>query len=342
MKTLEKFNRAYETRWYLSVFILLAIMTTSCTSDDASDKGITDLPAAVTIELTEQTQEDQMGPFAENAMAVFEGKVWSVGGINAYSGGDASSDVWSSTNGVNWISVTSDQFEARTGHTLTVFDNKLWLIGGRSNSGMFLRDVWYSEDGTNWTLATDSGAFLSAAFHSTVVFNGRMYLITDSSGGNVSVWSSTNGADWRNETSTAFPAREKFRSVVFNNEIYVLGGELTTTIYNEIWRSNDGISWTRVNTNSVFSPRYAHTATVYNNKVWVAGGFGTSGPEGNLWYTEDMENWAEYVPIRSDIGLYNHAALNYAGEIWLFGGYEGRPGGSYPMIGKIRSLREIR
>ena len=31
------------------------------------------------------------------------------------------------------------------------FNNKLWVIGGRTGS-TYTNDVWYSPDGTNWTL----------------------------------------------------------------------------------------------------------------------------------------------------------------------------------------------
>ena len=73
-------------------------------------------------------QQDQMGPFAKNAMVEYDGKVWSVGGINAYSTPNLSSDVWSSENGKNWISVTNDKFSEREGHTLTVTTIKCGLL----------------------------------------------------------------------------------------------------------------------------------------------------------------------------------------------------------------------
>ena len=319
------------------ITVIGIIFFMSCDSDDSD--GMPPIEEVV-VALTEHTQEDQMGAFAENAMVEFMGKVWSVGGYNAYSGTDRSSDVWSSDNGVNWVSVTSNQFEGRVGHTLTVYDGKMWLIGGVNNSGTYLSDVWSTTNGENWTLETNTPSYLDAAYHQVVVFNSKLYLIKDSSGGVVSVWSSVDGSTWIEETNNAFPSREKFEALVFNSEIYILGGRNGSTNYNEIWRSSDGITWTEVMTSSVFTPRYAHTATVYDDKVWVAGGFGTA-PEGNLWYTEDMINWSEYTPIASSIGLYDHAALNYAGEIYLFGGYEGSAGGPYSMIGKIRSLREV-
>ena len=322
-------------------FILtaIAIITWSCDSDDNSDDSNPE--EIVEIEFTEHTQQDQMGDFAENAMVEFMGQVWSVGGYNIYNGTNRSSDVWSSSNGINWQSVTSNQFEGRTGHTLTVFDGQMWLIGGVDNSNIFLSDVWNTSNGETWNLVTDTPAYLSTAYHEVVVFNNKLFLIKDSPGGYMSVWSSSDGLNWLEESNNAFTPREKFEAVVFNNAIYVLGGKNMSTNYNEIWQSTDGINWSELSTNNVFSPRFAHTATVYNNKVWVAGGFGAAGPEGNLWYSVDLVNWIEYTPTTSSTGLYDHAALNYSGEIYLYGGYEGSTGGPFPMVGKIRSLKEL-
>ncbi|MGB3607474.1 kelch repeat-containing protein, partial [Psychroserpens sp.] len=238
-----------------------------------------------------------------------------------------------------WVSVTEAQFEPRSNHTLTVFDGKMWLIGGIDNTDTFLGDVYFSDDGETWILATDSPAFLSAAFHSVAVFNNRLYLIKDGISA-VEVWSSADGVLWVEETSNAFPSREDFKAVVFNNELYVLGGRHTSTRFNEIWKSSDGITWSQVTTPTIFTPRYSHTATIHNNRVWVSGGFGTA-PEGNLWYSNDMENWFEYTPITSAIGLYDHTALNYADEVWLFGGREGVAGGVWPIVGKIRSFKDV-
>ncbi|WP_026755626.1 kelch repeat-containing protein [Sediminibacter sp. Hel_I_10] len=320
----------------LPILFLTALLF-SCDADD--DTTSDDPVNTLTLELTEHTQQDQIGDFAENAMVEFNGYVWSTGGYNAYSGGERISEVWRSANGIAWESVTYDQFEARSNHTLTVFDGKMWLIGGIDNTNTFLEDVWYSSDGETWVLATDSPAYLAASYHSVVVFNNRLYLIKDGVSATV-VWSSADGVLWEEETSNAFPSREDFEAVVFNNELYVLGGFHTSTKFNEIWKSSDGISWSQVATNTVFSPRNSHTATVYEGKVFVAGGI-NNAPIGELWYSEDMVNWFEYTPLTSTIGLYDHAALNYAGEIYLWGGREGSLGGSWPLTGKIRSINQI-
>ncbi|MGB3606532.1 kelch repeat-containing protein, partial [Psychroserpens sp.] len=123
---------------YCAIFSMVILC--SCDSDD--DTVSNDPIPEIIVEFTEHTQQDQMGDFAENAMAEFNGYVWSTGGYNDYNTG-RSWDVWKSSNGIAWVSVTEAQFEPRSNHTLTVFDGKMWLIGGIDNTDTFLGDVYF-------------------------------------------------------------------------------------------------------------------------------------------------------------------------------------------------------
>ena len=217
-------------------FVLISVI--SCDKDSVGDipnepKEVESIPKdgelpaeSLSLAFTVQTQQDQMGDFADNAMVLFNGKVWSVGGINAYSTPNLSSDVWSSENGKNWVSVTNDKFSERKGHTLTVYDDKMWLIGGVDDLGTFLGEIYFSTDGVNWTMVTAlSPTLLTPAYHSTVVFNNKLYVIMDGLDDHVTVLSSSDGIDWNIETDNAFSNREDFEAVVFENAIYVIGGK---------------------------------------------------------------------------------------------------------------------
>lgn len=122
-----------------------------------------------------------------------------------------------------------------------------------------------------------SPTLLTPAYHSTVVFNNKLYVIMDGLDDHVTVLSSSDGIDWNIETDNAFSNREDFEAVVFENAIYVIGGKHLDSSFNEIWKSTDGIEWNLVTPSTdIFSPRYSHTATVHNNKVWIVGG--VTGP----------------------------------------------------------------
>ena len=73
---------------------------------------------------------------------VVDGRMWVIGGRH---GGVAEaywSDVWSSTDGVQWTRATvSASWNARRGHTSVFHDGKLWVIGGAD--AQLKNDVWY-------------------------------------------------------------------------------------------------------------------------------------------------------------------------------------------------------
>lgn len=329
------------------VIIALALLFSSCSSDDKDADDFT--PETPSLTFNVETNEDQMGAFSHNRMVEFNDYVWSIGGYNSYHT-SIHSDVWRSSNGRNWESHTSNQFPKRKNHSLTVYDNKMWLIGGYTETipGTFtgLKDVWYSTDGSSWTLATDEAiGFPSISNHSTVVFNNKLYIIKD--GGNESapgntVWSSSDGINWTRQTDNAFSFREGFNAVVFNNEIYVIGGMYESTFFNEIWKSSDGINWTEVSTSGdVLPPRAFGETIVHNNKIWAFGGTnGITSTGHGLYYSTNGEQWYRYVPLPSEDGIQHFSALNYNEAIWVFGGMHQEEGS--PLIARVGTINTIK
>ncbi len=294
---------------------------------------------------TVQTEEDQMGKFAKNAMTVFNGQVWSVGGVNDYGAAD-SHFLWNSDNGINWATVptsatTPASFRSfRVGHTLTVFQDQLWLIGGRDETDTEYANLWYSSDGSAWSEIT--APFGPIPDHSTLVYNDRMYVISgNATTGHTEVWSTADGFDWIRETENAFPGRAGQKGVVFNDVMYIVGGEdIAGAKLSEIWASTNGRDWNR--TDPSFGGRNAHSATVYNGKVWVIGGQDSSSLFNNeIWYSLDMNTWERYSGTRpgSD-GISSHTILNYNDALWLFGGLQDDGTGSSEARGEITTIEE--
>jgi hypothetical protein len=216
--------------------------------------------------------------------------------------GSFKNDVWNSTDGVTWTPVTdSAAFPYRSYHTAVVFKDAMWVIGGYTGSGQYANDVWNSIDGVTWTTATDSAQFPARSHHTTVVFKDQIWVIggidsSDVIDGNEQpyspkndVWSSTNGITWTTATDSAqFPARGGHTSVVFDNKIWVIGGQTggvdgkgdgQRIQTNDVWSSTDGITWTKMD-NPGFAVRDNHESAVFNNRVWVIGGF----VEEDAWY----------------------------------------------------------
>ena len=176
-------------------------------------------------------------------MLVYGGKMWFFGGRNGTSGSNIYNDVFYSTDGVTWTSaLPSSHWNARTGHTGLVFDNKMWIVGGFDIGGNYKSDVWYSTDGQTWTRTTDAAGFGQRGFHVSQVFDSKMWVIsgrTDVAGTRADQndsWHSADGSTWTQATpDTTFEVRYLLSSCLFNSAIYISGG-IGATYYNDVWR----------------------------------------------------------------------------------------------------------
>ena len=183
---------------------------------------------------------------------VYKGKMWVVGGTNA---GSATRRVLNSTDGSTWTLVNATpSFTARFSPRLLVYNNLLWLIGGVASGGSPWQDVWYTSDGSTWTQATAAAAWAARAEHACFVLAGKMWVCggTNSGAGTFfnDCYYSTDGVTWTQGTaSAAWTARGGMGYIVLNNFAYIVGGRASTgsgTPSNEMWRSPDGITWTKV------------------------------------------------------------------------------------------------
>ncbi|HUO58280.1 MAG TPA: protease pro-enzyme activation domain-containing protein [bacterium] len=211
----------------------------------------------------------------DEGIAVFKGKIFVIGG--QISGG-TQSDIWYSSDAVNWTkSTTPAAFGRRADFGLVVYNNKLWLIGGASTltPNDAKNDVWSSDDGVVWKQVTSSAAFSPRYRLGALVFNGAMYVLggdaaftyppaCNSNAAFNDVWTSTDGATWTPVTANAaFPAGAGLDSVVCGNAMWVMttGG---------VWVSTDGASWTQTNTTAPLGNSYPKPIS-YNQSVWIGG-----------------------------------------------------------------------
>lgn len=101
---------------------------------------------------------EMMRPFTPHrgmigGSAVFQDRIWLLGGGTYDTPGRPRrafhNDVWSSTNGSEWVChLEHAPWRPRQYHTVAVFDNCLWVLGGWV--GQDVADVWYSPDGISW------------------------------------------------------------------------------------------------------------------------------------------------------------------------------------------------
>jgi len=184
-----------------------------------------------------------------------------------------------------------------------------------------------------FTAATLSAAFSERVGQRSVVFNNKMWIIggfdfTMPGTAKNDVWYSGDGVAWTQATdSAAFSPRFGHSCVVFNNKIWLIGGDDDYGDKNDVWSSSDGVSWTDVTDSAAFAPRKDHSCLVFNNKMWIMcgsyPGFGKdSGRYNDAWSSPDGITWTQTTQHLSyyGIGQTGHTSLVFAGKMWVIGG----------------------
>ncbi len=233
-------------------------------------------------------------------------------------------------------------FTASDWPTALVYDNKMWLIGGRDKNGNTLAEVWSSSNGTDWTLTTGNAAFGPRFRHASVVYNNKMWVIggTPLDGQSPDavndVWSSSNGADWTLVTGNAqFGARFSHRAVVFNGRIYVMAGNEPGggSLLNDVWSSQNGADWTLVTQNALFSGRNNPEVFVFNDKIWLTGGYDAvsvshisgnnyDGETNDLWNSSNGADWTLVTGNAAFTPRTGLTAFAVDGKIFVGMGYD--------------------
>jgi hypothetical protein len=225
-----------------------------------------------------------------------------------------------------------------------VFNNRMWIMGGWMDSFKDPpRDVWSSADGVTWERATEQAAWKHSDFPMAVAFRGKMWLMGGWHGGRLphasasnSVWSSTNGADWKQETSAAgWSPRMCGGLVVHNDRMWVLGGTqkyyygTDDDLMNDVWSSADGLVWEQVTEHAPWSRRAYIAPVSLNGKLYVFGG-GNYLPKAafhnDVWSSSDGREWileTEHAVWAARIWF---TSAVYRDHLWIMGGWSNIPG----------------
>ncbi len=216
-------------------------------------------------------------------IVVFRDNLWVVGNY------EGSNDVWKSPDGVNWTQVTpTAPWGKRLGAGITVFDEKLWVLGGEdTTSAADFNDVWNSSDGIQWTQVVEQSAWVPG-YVNTIVFQNRLWVI----GGYFpylvelqllwywvhEVAYSSTGDSWTSVPSEGvgyFTALADFDNQLWDldrssfHEVFRTGTWIEGS--NEVWRSQDAAHWQQM-PNAPWTIRHNQGAAVFDGKLWILGG----------------------------------------------------------------------
>ena len=256
-------------------------------------------------------------PLTMTPHIAYDDALWMVSQTRAYS----------SPDGLTWTEHHKTDWGERIYESIVYFKGRLWMLGGLDyQASTFLNDIWSSPmalrgpgmerlPGRNaaatlwWSTRTDCGC--SAGANHIADDRSTDGFLND-------VWVSEDGIDWTQVTPAApWSPRDKAGAVVFNNELYLVGGQGTA----DVWRSSNGHDWTRLSVEADWGPRHDFARVVYDGRMWVFGGWkgGSTNAVNDVWYSRDGRSWsrqtdhAPWAP-RSPIVVVFHD------KIWIYSG----------------------
>jgi hypothetical protein len=230
-------------------------------------------------------------------------------------------------------------------------------------------DTWRSEDlGRTWTrvhTGEEPGTWPARSYHEVVVQGGRMVLLggqnflldpNPACGTNPfcfpkfvsrsqffnDVWASTDGANWTQLTADApWAGRAGLSAAVLDGEIYVMGGSVNDDpgvvggppnrqLFNDVWKSADGVTWTQVTSAAPWAARAGASVVVRDGAIYLFGGeyaFTGSPPPyfNDVWRTTDGANWELVTPAAGWSPRPGHTCDVLDGSFVCFGGYGQSP-----------------
>jgi hypothetical protein len=256
------------------------------------------------------------------------GKFWLIGGWNPYQEPvgfspvppdteypprNTTNEVWSSPDGVTWtleLPHEHPQWERRHVHSTVVWRDRLWIVGGDHHQGKYNHDVLASDDGVTWTVENADPPWSHRALHIAGAYADALWMVGGQDGA---------------------------------------GPEEDYVYHNDVWRSDDGVTWEEVVPDAPasatrWSPRGLVSQLVeFKGRMWLVGGstYSETIPRqfhAEVWSTTDGATWTQHAtppwPGRNwndvvvfdgrlwtmfgadDLGNHNEAWYSDDGEAW--------------------------
>jgi len=194
------------------------------------------------------------------------------------------------------------------------------LFSNRDTLWTFHSDgTWFSTDGQHWNPSPLPNAINNLAFLDYLPFNGAMYGLGYLEGNierfhfSPTIYSTQNFRNWQIvATHSNLPLRFFYHPFVFNNKIWLIGGEDKNTQYADVWNSPDGITWAKQKDSLPFGKRSNSQVVQLKDKLFLL--------NNDVWSSTDGLNWQQETPaILPGEQVFGYAALVWDDKIWLIG-----------------------
>ncbi|ULQ52785.1 hypothetical protein [Flavihumibacter fluvii] len=189
--------------------------------------------------------------------------------------------------------------------------DSLWIFHPDGN--------WASKDGYTWNKTILPNVINNLAFLDYVPFKegvlglghfeGNIERFSFSSGIVITI----DGRHWNTlSVNSNLPARFFYHPFVFNDKLWIIGGEDKDRQFADIWNSEDGVRWTKQKDGLPFGPRSNSQVVLLDDKLYLL--------NNDVWSSTDALHWELVSPeiLRGET-VFGYAALVYDRKIWLIG-----------------------
>ena len=193
---------------------------------------------------------------------------------------------------------------------LTVRDT-LWTFHHDGN--------WYSANGTDWIKSPLTNSIANLAFLDYIMFKDAVLGLGHFEGNieefefRPEIYRTTDLKHWTILSSESnLPQRFFYHPFVFQDKIWVIGGEDKNRKYSDIWNSDDGVSWKKVKDNSELGERSGSQIVNLKGKLFLL--------NNDVWNSTDGLSWRkETDEILEGETVFGYSAVIYDNKIWLLG-----------------------
>ena len=198
------------------------------------------------------------------------------------------------------------------------YGGKVYLYGGTNGTSQkYITEF----DGTSYS---DVGnLFIPSSNHQSIVYSGQVFITggVDQVGILIDKTYRSPNPNSFSEIGTLPTGGLKNHSMtVFNNRIFILGGETIDGRIDEVHSTTDGITWTR-HSRPPWSPRSKHQTIVFDDKLFLIGGNTLSGDSNEIYSTIDGDNWVKHSD-GSFSARSGHKVIKHRNFLVLTGGNE--------------------
>jgi hypothetical protein len=179
---------------------------------------------------------------------------------------------------------------------------------------------WYSTNGKDWTKSPLPNSISNLAFLDYIQFNNAVYGLGHFEGNidrftlKPEIYKTTDFKNWEIlSTQSSLPRRFFYHPFVFDNKIWIIGGEDEHKQYADIWNSEDGVNWTIQKDNLPFGKRSGSQIVLLNKKLFLIGQ--------DVWSSADALNWQKETNeiLKDEKEFYPGTAIVFENKIWLLG-----------------------